>query len=87
MPALDRYDPDVLDEEEYDDISQAERAAAEAAMRRRDREEGILTRRGDMELFYGMNYIMLLQTQIIGVYFCCLYVWFALLIEQDKRQN
>lgn len=62
MPALDRYDPDVLDDEEYDDISQAERAAAEVAMRRRDREEGILTRRGDMELFYGMHYIMLLWT-------------------------
>ncbi|GFG36925.1 hypothetical protein Cfor_05367 [Coptotermes formosanus] len=52
MPALDRYDPDVLDDEEYDDISQADRAAAEAAMRRRDREEGILTRRGDLELIY-----------------------------------
>jgi hypothetical protein len=80
MPALDRYDPDVLDEEEYDDISQAERAAAEVAMRRRDREEGVLTRRGDMELFYGMNYIMLLRTQIIAVYLHCLYVWFAFLI-------
>jgi hypothetical protein len=73
MPALDRYDPDVLDDEEYDDISQAERAAAEAAMRRRDREEGILTRRGDMELFYGMNYIMLLRTEIIGICIRCLY--------------
>jgi hypothetical protein len=80
MPALDRYDPDVLDDEDYDDISQAERAAAEAAMRRRDREEGILTRRGDMELFYGMHCIMLLQTQIIMVYLRFLYVWFALLI-------
>ncbi|XP_069685612.1 DNA replication licensing factor Mcm2 [Periplaneta americana] len=52
MPALDRYETDVLDEEEYDDISQTDRAAAEAAMRRRDREEGILTRRGDLELIY-----------------------------------
>ncbi|XP_033608678.1 DNA replication licensing factor Mcm2 isoform X2 [Cryptotermes secundus] len=52
MPALDRYETDVLDDEEYDDISQTERAAAEAAMRRRDREEGILTRRGDLELIY-----------------------------------
>ncbi|PSN29948.1 DNA replication licensing factor Mcm2 [Blattella germanica] len=52
MPGLDRYDPDVLDEEDYEDISQTDRAAAEAAMRRRDREEGILTRRGDLELIY-----------------------------------
>ncbi|KDR16761.1 DNA replication licensing factor Mcm2 [Zootermopsis nevadensis] len=52
MPALDRYEPDVLDDEEYDDISQTERAAAEAVMRRRDREEEILTRRGDLELIY-----------------------------------
>lgn len=65
MPALDRYEPDVLDDEEYDDISQTERAAAEAAMRRRDREEEILTRRGDLELIYGMHYIILLQTHII----------------------
>ena len=70
----------MLDDEEYDDISRAEQAAAEAAVRQRDREEGILTQLGDMELFYGMHYIMLLWTQIIVVYFCCLYVWFALLI-------
>jgi hypothetical protein len=80
MPALDRYDPDVLDDEEYDDISQADRAAAETAMRRRDREEGILTRRGDLELIYGMHYIMLLWTHIIVVYLHCFYVWLAVQI-------
>ena len=53
MPGLDRYDPDVLDDEDYDNISQTDRAAAEAAMRRRDREDGILNRRGDLELIYG----------------------------------
>jgi hypothetical protein len=37
-------------------------------MRRRDREEGILTRRGDLELIYGMNYIILLWTHVILVY-------------------
>jgi hypothetical protein len=67
MPALDRYDPDVLDDEEYNDISQAERAAAEAAMRRRDREEGILTRRGDLELIYGMHYVILVWTYMTVV--------------------
>lgn len=52
MPALDRYDPDVLDEEDYDNISQTDRQAAEMAMRRRDRETGMLMRRGDRELIY-----------------------------------
>lgn len=52
MPALDRYERDVLDDQEYDNISQSDRLAAEAAMRRRDREEGLLMRRGDRELIY-----------------------------------
>nr|CAD7433484.1 unnamed protein product [Timema monikensis] len=52
MPALDRYDRDNLDEDDYEDISQTDRQAAELAMKRRDREEGILTRRGDLELIY-----------------------------------
>lgn len=51
MPALDRYDRDVLDDEDYSDISQADRRAAEQTMRRRDREEG--ARRGDADLLYG----------------------------------
>ena len=41
MPALDRYDPDMLDEEGYDMMSEADRAAAEAAMRKRDRDLGV----------------------------------------------
>nr|CAD7408822.1 unnamed protein product [Timema poppensis] len=52
MPALDRYDRDNLDEDDYEDISQTDRQAAELAMKRRDREEGVLTRRGDLELIY-----------------------------------
>ncbi|XP_063242568.1 DNA replication licensing factor Mcm2 [Bacillus rossius redtenbacheri] len=53
MPALDRYDPDALDDDDdYGDLSQTERQAAELAMRRRDREEG-RARRGDLELVYG----------------------------------
>ncbi|XP_017782479.1 PREDICTED: DNA replication licensing factor Mcm2 [Nicrophorus vespilloides] len=51
MPALDRYDPDILDNDEYDDMSQGDRMAAEAEIRRREREMGIL-RRDDRELFY-----------------------------------
>ncbi|XP_037949487.1 DNA replication licensing factor Mcm2 [Teleopsis dalmanni] len=41
MPELDHYDPALLDEEDYDDMSQGERLAAEAEMQRRDRAKGI----------------------------------------------
>nr|XP_022920606.1 DNA replication licensing factor Mcm2-like [Onthophagus taurus] len=51
MPALDRYDIDILDEDEYDEISQSDRVAAERELQKRDREEGIY-RRGDREIFY-----------------------------------
>ena len=40
MPALDRYDRNILDEDDYDMMSESDRAAAEAAMRKRDRELG-----------------------------------------------
>lgn len=51
MPALDRYDADGLDEDDYDAMSQGDRMAAEEEMRRRDRELGLI-RRDDRELFY-----------------------------------
>lgn len=54
MPALDRYDPDVVDDEEYSELSQGERVAAEAAMRKRDRAAGII--RDDRYLLYGTYY-------------------------------
>ena len=50
MPALDRYDPDVADDEEYSELSQGERVAAEAVMRKRDRAAGII--RDDRYLLY-----------------------------------
>ncbi|KXJ73497.1 DNA replication licensing factor Mcm2 [Aedes albopictus] len=50
VPHLDRYDLDQLDQEVYSDISQTDRAAAEAEMRRRDRAAGV--HRDDRELFY-----------------------------------
>ncbi|XP_035227387.1 DNA replication licensing factor MCM2-like isoform X2 [Stegodyphus dumicola] len=40
IPALDRYDADILDDSEYSALSEGERRAAEEAMRQRDREEG-----------------------------------------------
>ncbi|XP_015436900.1 PREDICTED: DNA replication licensing factor Mcm2 isoform X2 [Dufourea novaeangliae] len=50
MPALDRYDPDVVDDEDYSEMSQGERAAAEATMHKRDRAAGIT--RDDRFLLY-----------------------------------
>lgn len=52
MPALDRYDPDVVDDEEYSEMSQGERAVAEAIMLKRDRAAGII--RDDRYLLYGI---------------------------------
>lgn len=51
MPALDRYDIEAMDEDDYDAMSTGDRLAAEQEMRRRDRELG-LVRRDDRELFY-----------------------------------
>lgn len=51
IPALDRYDPDALDDDDYESISQTDRMAAEREMARRDREEGL--GRGGQELMYG----------------------------------
>lgn len=51
MPALDRYDTEVMDDDDYDDMSQGDRMAAEQEMRKRDRELGLI-RRDDRELFY-----------------------------------
>ncbi|XP_026468705.1 LOW QUALITY PROTEIN: DNA replication licensing factor Mcm2-like [Ctenocephalides felis] len=51
MPALDRYDSDVLDDDDYDNITQADRAAAEQAMRRRDRAMGV--HRDERDLVFG----------------------------------
>ncbi|XP_058061905.1 DNA replication licensing factor Mcm2 [Anopheles bellator] len=54
VPHLDRYDMDELDVEEYSDISQTDRAAAEAEMRRRDRAAGV--HRDDQDhLFYDKS--------------------------------
>ncbi|XP_020284854.1 DNA replication licensing factor Mcm2 [Pseudomyrmex gracilis] len=50
MSALDRYDPNLLDDEEYSDMSQNERVAAEAEMRKRDRAAGIV--RDGRDLLY-----------------------------------
>lgn len=53
MPELDHYDPAILDDEEYSDISQADRAAAEAEMRRRDRAMGI--HRDDRDIVFDKS--------------------------------
>ncbi|XP_055387678.1 DNA replication licensing factor Mcm2 [Condylostylus longicornis] len=53
MPELDRYDPNLLDEEDYSDMDIDERQAAEAEMRRRDRAMGI--HRDDRELGFDQS--------------------------------
>ncbi|KAJ8672495.1 hypothetical protein QAD02_003754 [Eretmocerus hayati] len=50
MSALDRYDPEMVDDDDYSELSQGERNAAEAAMRKRDRAAGIV--RDDRDLLY-----------------------------------
>ncbi|XP_078036885.1 DNA replication licensing factor Mcm2 [Augochlora pura] len=50
MPALDNYDPNLLDDEAYSEMSQGERTAAETAMLKRDRAAGIV--RDDRYLLY-----------------------------------
>merc|ERR1739844_801902 len=53
MPGLDRYDPDLLDEDDFQMMSEGDRAAAEAALRQRDRAEG---RRADGRMRRGLLY-------------------------------
>lgn len=55
IPALDRYDGDVLDEDDYDAMSPGARAAAERELLRRDREEGTGRRDAD-DILYGLRY-------------------------------
>ncbi|WAR25901.1 MCM2-like protein [Mya arenaria] len=45
IPELDVYDRGVMDEDDYSDLSESQRAAAERDMRQRDKEEGRLTGR------------------------------------------
>ena len=52
MPHLDQFDPNLLDEDEYENMGMDERAAAEALMRKRDRQEG----RGEGRMRRGLLY-------------------------------
>lgn len=53
-PRLDRFDPEMLDDEDgYSDISDSERRAAETEMNRRDRAAGI--HRDDRDLIYDKS--------------------------------
>ena len=51
LPNIDRYDDDQCDDEFYDAMTDADRMAAEIAMQKRDRAEGIY-RRDDFGLIY-----------------------------------
>ncbi|XP_023215123.1 DNA replication licensing factor mcm2-like isoform X2 [Centruroides sculpturatus] len=52
IPALDTYDPQLLDDSEYSMMSEGDRRAAEEEMRLRDREEGRTTGRMRRGLLY-----------------------------------
>lgn len=52
MPALDRYDGEELDDDDYDAMSPGARVAAERELLRRDREEGTGRRDAD-DILYG----------------------------------
>lgn len=53
IPALDKYDRDVMDDEDYDSMSVEDRLAAEAELKRRDRERGIAAGSMRRGLLYG----------------------------------
>ncbi|EDW24507.1 GL23359 [Drosophila persimilis] len=54
MPELDHYDPAMLDDEEdFSEMSQGDRFAAESEMRKRDHAAGI--HRDDRELGFGQS--------------------------------
>lgn len=40
MENLDKFDPELLDDEEYEPLADGDRMAAELAMQERDRKEG-----------------------------------------------
>merc|ERR1719322_2078688 len=55
MPGLDRYERELMDDEDYDDMSEGDRQAVEAELRRRDREEGRLDGRMRRGLLYDSD--------------------------------
>lgn len=70
IPALDRYDANVMDDEDYEGMTMEERQAAEAELRRRDRERGIASGRMRRGLLYGE-----LAYHYISIWFC--YKWWS----------
>ena len=65
---LIRYDRDLLDDDDYDALSEGDRAAAEAAMRKRDREEGRMDGRMRRGLLVRLSFVSLraIQLEIIN---------------------
>ena len=53
IPELDVYDRDNLDEEDYSDLSEGNRQAAEREIRQREKDEGRATGRMRRGLMYG----------------------------------
>ena len=57
IPELDQYEREVVDEEDFSDLSMNERLAAERDMRKRDREEAMASGRMRRGILYGKNAI------------------------------
>ena len=54
-PYLDTYEAQDEDDHDFSDLSMSERLAAEREMRKRDREEGLITGRMRRGLLYGQS--------------------------------
>lgn len=68
IPALDVYDPAVLDDDEFDEMTPEARREAERLMRKRDREDAAARGRLHRGLLYGIaNEIFFCQSVVI----CC----------------
>jgi DNA replication licensing factor MCM2 len=61
IPELDVYENEGVDDEEYSDLSTADRLDAEREMRKRDREEAQATGRMRPGLLYGT------YTRLLGI--------------------
>ncbi|KAH6922163.1 hypothetical protein HPB50_009921 [Hyalomma asiaticum] len=75
IPALDTYDPQMLDDSEYSALSETDRRAVEEQLRQRDRAEGRVAgrmRRGllyENKLSLEVNYNTLAQAEQVLAYF------------------
>ena len=65
---LPRFDPEMLDDDDYEALTEGERQAAEQNMRRRDREEG---REGRLRrgLLYDDDEVLMFSLSLFLIFF------------------